>query len=111
VLVVFMSWWGCQDARAAGADAGRVGVVDCARPGRRAGVCAVEPFLAHLQALDQGSGRGVVIPAWSGPGFNLVAQGEVGAGVAGKGPGQTTATAATRSPMSGALVFAQSLVA
>jgi hypothetical protein len=36
----------------------------------------------------QGSGHGVIFPAWSGAGFDLVAQEQVGAGVAGLGGGE-----------------------
>jgi hypothetical protein len=39
----------------------------------------------------QGSGHGVIVSAWSGLGFDLVAQGEVGAGVAGLGVGEVLA--------------------
>jgi hypothetical protein len=37
---------------------------------------------------DQGSGHGVIFLVWSGAGFDLVAQDEVGSGVTGSGSGE-----------------------
>jgi hypothetical protein len=46
--------------------------------------CAEDP-------CAQGSGHGVIFRVWSGAGFDLVAQDEVGAGVAGLGGGEVLA--------------------
>src|ERR1035437_7834918 len=56
---------------------------------------AIEDFTVSATGLsisstaqDQGSGHGDIICAGSGPGFDLVAQGEVGPGVTGSGRGE-----------------------
>ena len=41
--------------------------------------------LPFLRRRLQGSGHGVIFRVWSGPGFDLVAQDEISAGVAGFG--------------------------
>ena len=51
-----------------------------------------EEFRIELQRLGyQGSGHGVIFRVWSGPGFDLVAQDEISAGVAGFGGGEVLA--------------------
>src|SRR5664279_1162860 len=67
----------------------------------RSNTPVIDKHLAHLTwervsgaphewryAEVQGSGHGVIFLVWSGPGFDLVAQDEIGAGVAGFGGGE-----------------------
>src|ERR1035437_264671 len=50
-----------------------------------------EPAVLRLATSDQGSGHGVIFRVWSGPGFDLVSQDEVGAGVTSSGGGEVLA--------------------
>ena len=58
---------------------------------RLAKKAGIKKHLSPHSLRHQGSGHGVIVCATSGPGFDLVAQGEVGAGVAGLCAGQVLA--------------------